>query len=95
MDHPSFDLLLPYQRRWIDDDAPIALGEKSRRIGWTFASACRAVYRRVARGSDLFHTSTDLTAAREFIEMCAKWARSMNALADDMGTQDIDERDGM
>ena len=86
---------LPYQQAWIDDEAPVAIGEKSRRIGWTYASAYRAVKRRLHRGTHLFHTSADLTAAREFIEYCQHWARLFKEVAEDQGEQVIDEADGM
>ncbi len=31
--------LLPYQQRWIADKSPLKIGEKSRRIGLTWAEA--------------------------------------------------------
>ena len=89
------DYLLPYQSRWIEDESPIAIGEKSRRIGWTYASAYRAVQRRLERETDLFYTSADLTAAREFVEQCQRWARAFNEPARDLGDQVIDEREGL
>src|SRR5687767_1440778 len=92
---PRFDHFLPYQRAWIAGVAPIAIGEKARRIGWTYASAFRAVQRRLEVGTDLFYTSADLTAAREFVEQCQRWARAFNEVASDLGTQTIDERDGL
>jgi phage FluMu gp28-like protein len=87
--------LLPYQQRWVEDQARVAIGEKSRRIGWSFASAMRAVDRRLFEGTDLYYTSADLSAAREFIEACGRWARAYNAVADDLGSQVIDEREGI
>src|SRR3954468_14802067 len=87
--------LLPYQQAWVRDPSPIAIGEKSRRIGWTYASAYRAVQRRVFNEGDLFHTSADLSATREFIEQCKHWVNVFKAVADDMGTQVIDEREGI
>jgi phage FluMu gp28-like protein len=88
-------LLLPYQKRWVRAPEPVAVGEKSRRIGWTYASAFRAVERRLARGTDLFYTSADVTAAREFIETCQRWARVFKATAEDLGVQVIDEQAGV
>jgi phage FluMu gp28-like protein len=91
----STKFFLPYQLDWIRSDAPIAIAEKSRRIGWTFASAYRAVQRRLALGTDLFYSSADLGAAREFIEYCERFARVFNATAKDLGSQVIDEREGI
>jgi phage FluMu gp28-like protein len=73
---------LPYQLRWIGDDATLAIGEKSRRIGFTYASAYRAVDRRLRRGTNLYYTSADLTAAREFIDYCKVWAGVFDAATD-------------
>jgi phage FluMu gp28-like protein len=92
---PKWDHFLPYQHAWIACGAPLAVGEKARRIGWTYASAYRAVKRRLDLETDLFYTSADLTAAREFVEECQRWARTFNALAIDMGEQVLDEHDGL
>jgi phage FluMu gp28-like protein len=86
---------LPYQLAWIRSDAPAALAEKSRRIGWTYASAYRAVFRRLTLGTDLFYSSADLGAAREFVGYCERFARAFNETARDAGEQVIDERDGV
>lgn len=86
---------LPYQISWICDEHPVSIAEKSRRIGWTYASAFRAVDRRLRLGTHLFYTSADLSAAREFVEDCCRWARVFQAVADDAGECVIDEADGM
>jgi phage FluMu gp28-like protein len=82
---------LPYQIRWICDERPVCVAEKSRRIGFTHASAFRAVERRLRCGTDLFYTSTDLTASREFIEECCRWARMFQAVAREEGEHVADE----
>src|SRR2546423_7293856 len=86
---------LPYQVRWIRGDGPIVIAEKSRRIGWTYASSYRAVERRIKLGTDLFFSSADLTAAREFVEDCQRWARVFKVVAQDLGQQVIDEDAGL
>jgi len=88
------DYFLPYQRRWITAGDPIVVGEKSRRIGWTYASSFRAVQRRLKLETDLFYSSADLSAAREFVDDCQRWARVFKAVAKP-GEQTIDEADGM
>ncbi|HEX8916777.1 MAG TPA: hypothetical protein VF796_30785 [Humisphaera sp.] len=82
---------LPYQIRWICDDHSVAAAEKSRRIGFTHASAFRAVDRRLRLGTDLFYTSADRAAAREFVEECCRWARAFDATVDDRGERVIEE----
>ena len=32
---------LPYQEAWINDDSPLKVAEKSRRVGFTYASSPR------------------------------------------------------
>ena len=72
---------LPYQLRWINDPSPVSIGEKSRRIGWTYARSYRAVDRRVRLGTNLYFSSADLTTAREFADDCRKWAAFHNFAA--------------
>ncbi len=36
------DVLLPYQKRWIADESPLKIAEKSRRTGITWAEAADA-----------------------------------------------------
>ena len=88
------DYFLPYQLRWINEPAPVAVAEKSRRIGWTYASSFRAVERRLKLGTDLFYSSADLSGAREFVEDCQHWARVFKTVARPH-EQTIDEADGM
>lgn len=90
----SLDYFLPYQLRWIADESAMALGEKSRRIGWTYASSYRAVRRRVQGHGSLYFTSVDQTAGREFIDYCKTWCRVMNVVAVESDEQElIEERE--
>ncbi|HDW3010207.1 TPA: hypothetical protein RMA68_005065, partial [Escherichia coli] len=38
----EYDVLLPYQKRWVADDADLKIAEKSRRTGLTWAEAADA-----------------------------------------------------
>jgi phage FluMu gp28-like protein len=76
-----FNLLCDYQLRWLRDRAPLAIGEKSRRIGWTWTQALGAVLDRVEGGSNYYHSSADMTASEEFIDNCSEWAGMVNAVA--------------
>lgn len=94
MTSASLDYFLPYQVRWITEGAPFALGEKSRRIGWTYASSYRAVERRVKLGTNLYFSSADLTAAKEFVDYCDRWARVANVAAQEtIETNVIEDKD--
>ena len=77
---------LPYQERWIRDDAPLKLYEKSRRVGITYATSYRCVCKclRERPGSTFVQwvSSRDAQTAREFVtEYVAMWAREANRVA--------------
>jgi phage FluMu gp28-like protein len=75
------DLLCNFQKRWIEDPAPVAIGEKSRRIGWTWSHALKVTLDRIAGKGNYYHSSTDQTASVEFIDYCSTWATMANAIA--------------
>ncbi|MFP7605184.1 terminase family protein [Serratia quinivorans] len=90
-------VLLPYQRRWIADDAQIKIGEKSRRTGLTWAEAADAALKgsmsRLAGGCDTFYVGTTKDMAREFIDACAMWAKAYDLAADDVGEEVLADED--
>ncbi len=70
------DSLLPYQRRWLADQAQVKVYEKSRRIGATWVEAADAVLSAAQTGGiDVYYISYNLDISREFIHTCAEWAR--------------------
>ena len=89
------DFFLPYQVRWINDPSPLSIGEKSRRIGRTYASSYRAVDRRVRLGTNLYFSSADLSTAREFIDYCRRWAEFTNFAARHSVEEDVIEDEKM
>jgi phage FluMu gp28-like protein len=89
-DGPGVPFFLPYQQAWINDNATVAMAEKSRRIGFTFAEAYRSVERRIRLGTDHYFASRDFESAKLFIEDCGKFARMFGVVAEDMGEQVID-----
>jgi len=80
MGFDPFNLLCPYQVNWLRDTMPLAVCEKSRRIGWTWAQALGAVLDRIEGKSNYYHTSADMTASIEFIEDCENWSQMCNAV---------------
>lgn len=74
------DVLLVYQKRWIADDSQIKVGEKSRRIGLTWAEAADnaldASMSRTAGGCDTFYIGSNKEMAREYIDAVAMWAKA-------------------
>lgn len=73
------DVLLGYQKRWIADESPLKIAEKSRRTGLTWAEAADAVLcastQRAHNGSNHFYVGSNKEMAREFIEAAAMWAK--------------------
>lgn len=82
-------VLLRYQQRTVDKlftGTALLVIEKSRRIGltWGLASYCvlRAASHKSAGGQDSWYMGYNLDMAREFIEVCAMWARAFKIAAD-------------
>lgn len=88
-------VFLPFQSRWIKDDARIKLMEKSRQIGISWSTAYGADERAAAQGAryDEWVSSRDEIQARLFIEDCKLWAGIMGMAAKDLGEVVIDAKD--
>lgn len=77
------DVLLPYQQRLLRTTAAhrVTLVEKSRRIGATWGIGADAVLtagsERGAGGQDVMYIGYNLPMTREFIDVCAMWAKSL------------------
>ncbi len=75
-------VLLPYQARLLATTAvsPLTVCEKSRRIGMTWGVGADAVLTsasaRSQGGMDTLYIGYNLDMAREFIDVCAMWARA-------------------
>src|SRR5271157_3944746 len=80
--HQPKDVLLPYQIRWMADESPIKVGEKSRRIGltWTEAAAS-ALAAAASKGMDTWYLGYNQDMAREFVETAGAWARQFDKAA--------------
>jgi phage FluMu gp28-like protein len=75
--------LLGYQQRWVADDSPLKVGEKSRRIGLTWAEAADdALIASAKDGSNVFYISATQDMAIEYIEAAAMWAKAYNLAAE-------------
>lgn len=84
---------LPYQIAWLRDQARFKLWEKSRRIGATYVQAYEDVRdaARAEKPMDVWFTSADESAAKEYIRYCATWAQVLNVAAVDLGEIVIDD----
>ena len=80
----GLDALLPYQARWNRETAPVAVMEKSRRIGLSWGDACeRVVYAAEGRGNVYYQSyAQDMTEG--YISDCAAWARKLGQAASEI-----------
>ncbi|KPA90616.1 Mu-like prophage FluMu protein gp28 [Pseudomonas asplenii] len=78
-------VLLDYQKRWIGIRAPLKVGEKSRRIGLTWAEAADnvlvAAAEKPAGGQTVYYLGYNQDMTVEYIQACAMWARAFNYAA--------------
>lgn len=87
---------MPYQQAWIKDDSRKKIMEKSRRTGITHAQAYEDVKDCVQKKvPKVWFSSADESAAKEYIEDAAKFAKLFNAGAQMMGEQILDEKKGI
>ena len=77
--------LLPYQSHWVADPAGLAVIEKSRRIGISWATAYQAVMHAAEGGGDVYYQGYALEMARGFVADCAEWAAALDVAAETAG----------
>lgn len=93
------DVLLPYQKKWLEDKAQVKVVEKSRRIGLTWAQALDDVLQAATSGRDgmdVLYISFNQDMTREYIDTCAEWAKKLQVVAgkvDEDVFRDGDERE--
>lgn len=76
-------VLLGYQQRWIADESPVKVDEKSRRVGMSWTCACESVLIAAATsGRDQWYIGYTKDMAVEFILDAAQWATHFQSVAD-------------
>ena len=80
-------IFLPYQWRWIQDRSRIKLVEKSRQIGFSWATAYDIVRRQSLKKTklDSWISSRDEIQARLFLQDCKKFSGLLNIVASEIG----------
>jgi len=78
---------LPYQQRWIKDQAALKICEKGRQIGLSYADSYDTVRKVAPREARLpvFVSSRDMVQAKQYLNYCKRWARILNYAAEDLG----------
>src|SRR3954449_12087090 len=86
-------VLLPYQLKWVQDRSRLKIAEKSRQIGWTWATACGLVLRKCQRKArlDSWISSRDELQAKLFLKDCKHFAKALHIGARDLGQFIIDD----
>lgn len=78
-------VLIGYQQAWVADDSQLKIGEKSRRVGLTWAEASDnvliAASDRADGGMNVYYIGYNMDMAIEYIEACAMWAHFFNRAA--------------
>jgi len=88
------ELLLPFQKEWIEDDSPLKIWEKSRRIGASWAEALNSVLQtQGSKGQNTYYLSYNKDMTRQFILDCKFWAEIVNAAAGELEEEIIEEND--
>jgi phage FluMu gp28-like protein len=81
-------VLLPYQARWVADQSPVKVMEKSRRVGISWAEASDDTLYASEKGAgekrNVWYIGYTKDMALEFINDCANWARAYNLAASEM-----------
>jgi phage FluMu gp28-like protein len=97
MEPDALDILLPYQKAWIEDTATVKVWEKSRRIGASYvealASVLEAAKRKEAGGQSTYYLSYSKEMTQQFARDCAFWAKHMNAVASEVEEVAIKDED--
>ncbi|MCU7097909.1 hypothetical protein [Salmonella enterica] len=89
--------LMPYQQRWVADDSPLKVIEKSRRTGITWAEASdnvlTAASSAAAGGMNVYYIAYNQDMTIEYIQACAMWARVFNYAASEIEEGFWDDED--
>jgi phage FluMu gp28-like protein len=98
IDSETAAVLLPYQAKWIEDQSPLKVAEKSRRIGLTWAEAAdnvlTAAKSRQAGGMNVYYIGYNMDMAIEYVEACAMWARVFNEVVSEVAEGEEVFKDG-
>jgi phage FluMu gp28-like protein len=90
-------VLLGYQQRWIADESPLKIAEKSRRTGLTWAEAADAVLcaalAKSEGGTNHFYVGSGKDMAIEFIEACAMWAKAFDKACSEIEEEVLEDED--
>ncbi|MDR0443258.1 MAG: terminase family protein [Treponema sp.] len=86
------EILLPYQKAWIEDESKLKIWEKSRRIGASWTEALNSVFHTQGAGSQsTYYLSYNKDMTRQFVADCKFWAGIINIAAGELQEEIIKE----
>ena len=90
----DIEILLPYQKRWIEDKSVLKIGEKSRRCGLSWAEALGSSLDAMETdGQSTYYLSYNKDMTRQFIQDVAFWVKWLNLAAGEMEEEVIHNED--
>lgn len=90
------EYFLPYQKRWLEDKSKFKIWEKSRRIGATYVQSYEDVRDCVIKAvPEVWFSSSDESAAREYIEYCEQWTELFDMAAKSLGNVVVDSEQNL
>lgn len=79
---------MPFQARWIQDQARLKIVEKSRQIGFSYCDSYDSVKKAAMKGGrDVWVMSRDEVQAKQYVLYCKRWANVLKYAAEDLGEQ--------
>ncbi|GHV76470.1 hypothetical protein AGMMS49942_12910 [Spirochaetia bacterium] len=97
MEPEALDILLPYQKAWIEDTSTVKVWEKSRRIGASYVEALDSVLdaakSKEAGGQSTYYLSYSKEMTQQFAKDAAFWAKHINAAASEIEEVAIKDED--
>jgi phage FluMu gp28-like protein len=81
MPAPPAIQLLPYQRRWVEDDSKLKIAVKARQIGYSFAATLRAVFKCLERRTTWVFLSKGERQSRLLMEKVQDHIRTCGIVA--------------
>ncbi|MGD9504555.1 MAG: terminase family protein [Syntrophobacteraceae bacterium] len=94
-DKNSSPYFLPYQAAWLKDRSRYKIIEKSRRVGMTYVQSYEDVVdaARADGGVDVWFSSADESAAREYARYCEQWVKLYRMAGSYLGETVIDSEE--
>ena len=77
----SLELLMPYQRRWLEDKSPLKIIEKNRRCGISWVDSADSVTDAAPKNGwmNTYYISFNKDNCRQYLEDAGEWAKSFDS----------------